>query len=136
MSVDVDAERERIAANLTTAELVKAITAEVGALARKQIELAKTELRADIKAEAVTLGGLGISALALLVTINMLLVTVALALAQVMPAWGAGLVVAGATLAFAAISAIVSWRHRVSSPLARTRKSLKDDVQWTKERIA
>jgi uncharacterized membrane protein YqjE len=134
--MDVDIERERVAANLSTAELVKAITAEVGALAKKQIELAKAELRADIKAEAFTLGGLGVSALAVLAAINMLLVTIALALAQVLPGWAAGLIVAGATLVFAAVTGLLSWRHRISSPLAHTRKSLKDDVRWTKERIA
>jgi hypothetical protein len=129
-------ERERIATNLSTAELVKAITGELGALARKQIELAKAELRADIKAEAFTVGGLGVSALAALAAINMLLVTAALALSAVMPAWAAGLVVAGAILVFAAVAALISWRHRVSRPLARTRKALKEDVQWTKERLA
>jgi uncharacterized membrane protein len=132
----VETERERVAANLSTAELVKAITGEVGALARKQIELAKAELRADVRTEAFAVGGLGVSALAVLATINMLLVTAALALARVMPGWAAGLIVAGVTLLFAAVTGLLSWRHRISKPLAHTRKSLKEDVRWTKERIA
>jgi len=116
-------------------ELIKEITGEVGRLAQKQIELAKTELKADLKAEATTVGGLGIAALAALGTLNMLLVTLVLVLAQWMPGWAAGLIVSGFTLLLAGIVALISWNKRVKSPMARTRRTVKEDVQFTKERL-
>jgi uncharacterized protein YciW len=44
--------------------------------------------------------------------------------------------VAGGLLLIAAIVAYVSWQRRVTAPLALTRKTLKEDVQWAKERLA
>lgn len=125
----------RQARDLSTVELVKEITAEVGRLAQKQIELARTELKADLKAEATTVGGLGLAALAGLATVNLLLVTLVLALAQSMPGWAAGLLVSALTLVFAGIVALVAWNKRVRKPLQRTRRTVKEDVQFTKERL-
>ena len=125
----------RQARDLSTVELVKEITAEVGLLAQKQIELAKTELKADLKAEAKTVGGLGVAVLAGLATVNLLLVTLVLALAQTMRPWLAGLLVSALTLAVAGIVAVISWNKRVKSPLERTRRTVKEDVQFTKERM-
>ncbi|HVV48809.1 MAG TPA: phage holin family protein [Polyangia bacterium] len=121
---------------LGTGALVKEIAARVELLARKQVELAKTELRADLRSEARLAGGLGIAALGALTTLNLLLVTVALALSLAMPAWVGGLIVSGATLAVAAVVGLVGWRQRVRDPLARTRRTLKDDVKWARERLA
>ncbi|MEO5767511.1 MAG: phage holin family protein [Polyangia bacterium] len=125
----------RHARDLSTIELVKEITAEVGLLAQKQIELAKTELKADLRAEAATVGGLGVAALAALAAVNLLLVTLVLALAQTMRPWLAGLLVSAFMLVVAGIVALVSWNKRVRSPLERTRRTVKEDVQFTKERM-
>ena len=62
---------------------------------KKQVELAKTELRADVRTEAKVAGGLGVAAVCGIITVTLLLVTAAFALALVMPAWGAGLIVTG-----------------------------------------
>jgi len=119
---------------LSTVELVKEITAEVGRLASREIELAKTELKADLKTEAIAVGGLAIAALAGICTINLLLLTAVLALATTMPAWAAGPVISGFTL-FATVSiAWLAWSKRVRKPMERTQRTLKDDVQWTKNR--
>ncbi len=120
---------------LSTVELVKQITTEVGRLARKQVELVKTELKADVRAEAWAIGGLSLAALGALCTVSLLLVTVVLALAQWMAGWLAGLVVSAATLAATGLTAWLAWNRRVRSPLARTQRTLKEDVQWTKERL-
>lgn len=124
------------AQDLSTVELVKSITSEMGHLVRKQVELAKTEVKADLKAEAKVLGGLGIAALAALVTLNLVFVAAVLALGQAMPGWAAALVVAAVTALASAVVASVAWRKRVRSPLARTGRTLREDFQWTKERLA
>lgn len=124
------------AQDLSTIELVKEIAAEVGHLVQKQIELARTELKADLKAEATMMGGLGIAAFGAAAAVNLLLVTVVLVLAQAMPGWQAGLLVSGAVILIAAIVAVVAWKRRVRSPLARTQRTLREDVEWTRERLA
>jgi len=121
--------------DLSTVELLKEISAEVGHLVQKQIALAKTELKADLKAEATMVGGFGIAALGFAATANLLLVTAVLALAQVMSGWKAGLLVSGVVLLVAAAVAGIAWNRRVRSPLARTQRTLREDVEWTKERL-
>jgi hypothetical protein len=135
-TVEVPATEQRPSTrDLSTVELVKEITAEVGHLVQKQIALAKTELKADLKAEATMVGGFGIAALGVAATLNLLLVTAVLALAQVMSGWKAGLLVSGVVLLIAGVVAGVAWNRRVRSPLARTQRTLREDVEWTKERL-
>jgi uncharacterized membrane protein YqjE len=127
---------EKAAANLTTPELVKELAAHLGSLVRKQIELAKAELRADLRAEILTARTLGIAALAALIAVNLLLVTAALVLALVMPAWLAGLIVTGFAVLVAATTAAIGWSRRLKKPLARSRHALEEEVRWSKERLA
>ena len=112
------------------------VVSQAELLAKKELELAKTELRADLHSEARVAEGLGIAAVAALVTVNLLLVTGALALSLVMPAWAAGLIVSGVMLIVALLFATVSWRRRLREPMAHTRRTLKDGVKWTRERFA
>lgn len=123
-------------ARLSTPELMAEVARDVGALVKTQIALAKAELRQDFTDEAKMVAGLGIAALAAFVTLNLLLVTAILALAAVMPAWEAGLTVAGGTLLIAAITGVIGWRKRVRRPLAMTRHEIEEDVTWAKKRLA
>jgi hypothetical protein len=123
------------AAQMSTPALLKEITAQVELLAKKQIELAKTEVLSDLRQEATAAGGVGVAAVVALAGVNLLLVTGVLALALLMPAWTAGIVVSGATLLVAALVGLVSWRRRVRRPLARTRATLQEDVRFAKERL-
>jgi uncharacterized membrane protein YqjE len=120
---------------LGTGDLVKQIGHHADVLVKTQIELAKAELKQDLKREATAFGGLGVSAVLAIITITLLLVSGALALSLVLPAWGAGLVVTGLLLAATLIVALISWKRRVSTPMARTRETLRDDVRWVKERL-
>jgi len=119
--------------DLSTAALVKEIGAEVSHLAHKQLELAMTEV--DLKREAAA-AGLSVATIFGFVALNLLFVTAALALASWMPAWAAGLIVAGLTLVIALVIGLTAWNGRVVDPLARTRRSIKEDVRWSKEKLA
>ena len=121
---------------LSTTQLVKEIASQAGLLVKKQIALAKTELKADARTEAKVAGGLGIAAVCAIVTITLLLVTVVLALAQVLPGWAAGLIVSGFMAAVVAVVAGVSWSRRIRKPLQRTRRELQQEIRFTKERFA
>ena len=127
---------DRPASTLTVGELIGEIRDQVALLVRKQIELAKTELRSDLRAEVMMAGGLGLAAIGAVITVNLLLVTVVFALARVMPGWCAGLVVSGVVLLASGAAALFGWSRRIRSPLHRTRESIKEDIQWTKRRLA
>jgi hypothetical protein len=121
---------------LSTVQLVREIAVQASLLVKKQVQLAKTELKADARTEAKVAGGLGIAAVGAIITVTLLLMTAAFALALVMPAWGAGLIVTGVVAAAVAIVAGLSWKRRVRTPLATSRRELKQDVRFTRERFA
>jgi membrane protein len=121
---------------LPTRELLGEIVEKAGLLARKEVELAKTELKADLKSQLGMAKGLGIAGLAGLLGVNLLLVAVVLALAPLVTPWLGALILGGILVVGGGIVAWVSWKRRVSNPLALTRKSLKEDVQWAKEHLA
>lgn len=120
----------------STAALMAELATQATALAKKEIELAKVELREDLHKEVAAAGRLGIAALAGFLTLNLLLVTGVLALARTMPAWGAGLLASGLTLLLAVAMGMSGWKLVMRAPLERTRRTLKEDAQWTKERLA
>jgi len=105
-------------------------------LAKKEFELAKTELRADLKKEVAMAKGLTAAGICALCTLNLLLVAIAMALGGVMVEWGAALIVAAAVLLLGTAVGLIGWGKRVKEPLEATRRSLKEDVTWAKERLA
>jgi hypothetical protein len=68
--------------------------------------------------------------------VNLLLVSAVFALTDWMPGWLASLGLAALLLAVGGVLGLVGWRRRVSSPWAMTRKTVKEDMQWAKERLA
>jgi uncharacterized membrane protein YqjE len=123
-------------AGLPLRTLMRDIADQAILLARKEVQLAVTEARADMQAEISALKRVGIAALFALLFVNMLMVTGALALALVLPAWAAGLIVSGVLLLVALVTFWLGWKKRVTRPLQRTRTTVKDDVRWTKERVS
>jgi hypothetical protein len=121
--------------DLSTADLVKQISEEVSQLAQKQIDLAKTELRANLRDEARMLGGLGVAGVGGVVTLNLVFMTAVLALGRVMPGWAAGLLMAAGVGLTTAIGGRLAWRNRVREPFARTRRTLGEDVDTVKQRL-
>jgi hypothetical protein len=131
----VGPQRERIT-GLSTLQLVKEIAMQSGLLVKKQVELAKTEIKADVRAEAKVAGGLGVAAICGIIFVTLLLVTAAFALSLVMPAWGAGLIVSGFVAVVAGVVAGLSWRKRIRTPMEASRHELKRGLHFTKERFA
>jgi hypothetical protein len=124
------------ARELSNRALLGEITGKASLLARKEIELAKAEIRADLQAQVGTIKAFGVAATTALLGLNLLLVAGVLALGLKIAAWLAALIVGGALLVIAAIAGYVGWRRMVTNPLALTRKTLKEDVRWMKERLA
>jgi hypothetical protein len=126
---------KRKPADLSTAELVKAIAGQVTLLGKKHVALARNELEANLRSEVKVASGLGAAGVGAIITVTLFLVTAILALATVMPAWAAGLAVSGFMLLVVAIVAGVSWSRRLRTPLAHTRHELSENVRFTKERL-
>jgi hypothetical protein len=65
-----------------------------------------------------------------------MLVASALALGTVLAEWAAALIVAAAVLAVGTVAGLIGWKKRVTNPLESTRRSLREDALWAKERLA
>jgi Putative Actinobacterial Holin-X, holin superfamily III len=124
------------ARQLSNRELIHEITDKASTLVKKEIELAKAEIRADLQSELRMAKALAVAGIAALLGLNALLVAGILALATIIPGWAAALIVGGAVLGIAVLLGYVGWRRHVTNPLALTRQTLKEDLQWMKERAA
>jgi uncharacterized membrane protein YqjE len=124
--------------HMRTKELVTELARKASLLARKEVELAKAELREDIRSEIRMASGLGAAGLCAIFTIQLLLVALVLALmqAEILPGWAAALVVAAVVLAIGTAVGLWGWARRVKTPLDASRRSLKEDLRWAKEQIA
>jgi hypothetical protein len=121
---------------LSNRELIAQTLGNATLLVKKEIELARAELRADLRSELAMVKGLGVAGICAFCTLNMILVCLALALATVMPGWSSALIVAAVVLAIGTVAGFVGWGKRVKDPLSATRRTLKEDFQWAKGRIA
>ena len=122
--------------SLSTRQLLSQLLDTVSLLVTKEVELARAELRADVKAELGMVKLLVAAGVVAIFAVNMLLVAAVFALTAVMPGWLAALVVTAALVLIAVVLGLIGWQRRVSTPLAVTRKTVKEDMQWAKERLA
>ncbi len=123
---------------MKTRDLVTELARKASLLVKKEVELAKAEVKADIRTEIKMASGLGVAGVCALLTVQLLLTAVVLALMQggVLPGWAAALVVAAVVLAVGTGVGLWGWARRVRKPLDTSRHSLQEDVRWAKERIA
>lgn len=123
---------------LPTRDLVGELARKASQLARKEVELAKEELRADVRAEIRMASGLGVAGVCAIVALTILLVTIAFALMEsgTMAGWLAALIVAAVVLAIGTVAGLWGWAKRVQQPLTETRRSMKENLRWAKDRIA
>jgi len=101
---------------MRTKDIVTELTRKGRLLARKEIELARVEVKADIQREIRMVSGLGVAGLCALFAAQLLLVAVVLAVGAAAGLWG--------------------WTRRVRAPLDSSRRSLRENVRWAKEQLA
>ncbi len=126
---------ERRVAELSTPQLVAGLTGELRELIARELELARTEVRIDLKAELKSARWLGIAAVLALSFLNMLFVAGALFLARWLEPPFAALAVAGGLLVFAVVFGLVG-KAALVKPLETTRQTLSESWSWAKNRIA
>ena len=121
--------------SLSTLELVRRLLQTGSLLLKKEVELARAELKADLEAQLRMAKRLAIAAVLALLGINLLLVAAVFAMANVMPGWLAALALGVVLLAVGGATGLMAWRRRMSAPLAVSRKHVKEDVEWAKEHL-
>ena len=123
---------------LSTRDLVTELAHKASLLARKELALVKSEAREDLRREIRVARGLGVAGLCAVLTLQLLLVALALALAESGVVRGslACLLVAAVVLAIGTAAGLVGWARRVRAPLDATRRSVQENVRWVKERLA
>lgn len=116
-------------------ELIKQITAQSSALARKELELAEAEMTAKGKRAGLGAGMLGSAGLLGLFALACATAAAILALALVVPGWAAALIVAGVYGGLAGVAALAGGLSvKRATPLGPTEAaaSVKDDVEVIK----
>lgn len=116
-------------------ELVAGMTADVGLLVRKELELAKAEVREEAKTSGKAAGMLGAAGLAAHFALLFVSLALAWGLASVMPTGFAFLLVG---LVYAGVAAYLAMQGKerlreVRAP-EQTIESMKEDVAWARAR--
>lgn len=132
-----EANGETPAREQSVSELVKQLSEQTSALARKEIELAKAELAVKGKRAGIGAGMFGGAGLFGLYALGALTACLILALATAVAGWLAALIVA---VAYAAIAGVLALQGKTKVQEAappvpeQATESVKEDVQWAKTR--
>lgn len=121
---------------MSTRDLVAAAAEAATDLVRDEIELAKLELKHDLKEQIKSTIWLVAAGIGALMILAMLLVSAVLGLGTVVAGWGAALIIAGAVALITSLAALFGYLKLVKKPMATTRKTLKEDLEWAKKRLA
>ena len=123
-------------ADQSIAELVKQLTEQTKVLARQEIELAKAELGEKGKKAGLGAGMFGGAGLFGFFAFAALTACLVLVLDTAMDAWLAALIVAVAYGAIAGALALSAKKKvkEATPPAPQTVETVKEDVQWTKQR--
>lgn len=117
---------------------VKAVVADVTALVRAELDLAKAEVAHGAQRKALGAGLLGAAVGLVGIAFLALLIAAGFALTQEagLPGWASALIIAAALLLVAVILALVGGRQ-LATPVstAATQQRVSEDVEWVTQRI-
>jgi Flp pilus assembly protein TadB len=122
----------------STAELVKLASEQISRLVRDELRLAQAELAVKGKHAGIGLGLFGGAGIFVVYGVGVVLATVILALALVMPAWLAALIVAVVLFLIAGIMALIGRGQvrRASPPMPETAvNSVRQDIETVTEAV-
>ncbi len=121
----------------SVAELVKQLTEQSQALARKEVELAKLEVTEKAKRTGIGAGMFGGAGMVAVAAFGALTACFILAINLVLDAWASALIVAGAYGLIAVLLAVMGKSNlQKGTPPAPQEavQSTKEDVEWVKDR--
>ena len=120
---------------LPTRALVREISDKAALLARKEVQLATAEVKADLRSELGMAKGLAIGGLATLLGLNVLLLAAAVGLASLIPAWIAAMLMAAVLIGAGGALGYRCWTQRPTRPLALTRRMVRETARWAKDLV-
>jgi hypothetical protein len=106
---------------------------EMNELVRKEVDLARAEIRSNVEDGVRMVKWFSIAGLCAGSAMTLLLIALVFALAEKVPGWAAALILAGILLAVGLIASLIAWRGRIRTVLAATQRSLKGNMQWKHE---
>jgi len=117
-------------------ELIGQLVHQTSELLKTEVELARAEVRTGMQSAISAIGMMLVAAVFGMVAVGCLAASLVLALAQRLEPWSAALIVGAVmlVLAFGVVMAARSMQKK--KPLEKTRKTLKEDVQWAKDQAA
>ena len=121
----------------STGDLVRSIGTDTVTLVRKEIELAKQEVKEGMAARAKGFAALAVAGVLGLYIVGLLAAAAAAALALVLPLWAALLIVAGAFILVALVAAMIGRSTMKGASIApeRAKENLKEDVKWARAQL-
>jgi uncharacterized membrane protein YqjE len=121
---------------MSSADLVKELSANVSLLVQRQVKLAKLELKEELKQGKSTAGLITFAGLAAYAGVIVLLVAAAIGLGEALGGrfWAGALIIGGFMLMVAAVPGLLGYKRLPKTPLARTRAELTKEFTWAKYR--
>ena len=117
-------------------ELLGQLFRQTSELLKTELELARAETRASIQSAVSMMVMMLTAAVFGMVAVGCFAASMVLALSKRLEPWSAALIVGGVLLVVAFGLVMVARSKQKEKPLAKTQKTLKEDVQWAKERAA
>ncbi len=118
-------------------EIVRSVVDGITQLFRQEVALAKIEVTEAISQRAFGIGAFVLGGVFVVLVVVYLAAAGVAALDLVMPAWASRLLVAVVCLALGGIAFLIGRRSlRSAGGVERTRETVKEDLEWAKQRIA
>jgi YihY family inner membrane protein len=127
-------EPRRAVGDRSTVDLVKSIGTDASLLFRKEIELAKQEVKEGITARVQAIIALSVAGVTGLFALGYLLAAGAAGLDEALQPWASRLIVAVVLLLVAGGAAMAGIRRMKSPPMTpvKTKETIKEDVEWAR----
>ena len=121
----------------STIRLVGQVAGDVGALIKKEAELARQEVMEAVMARVKAIAAFAVIGVIGLFIVGFLGAAGAAALARVLPAWLALLIVAGVFILLAVVVFLFARTRLKQPPLTpeKTKQTLKEDVEWARAQL-
>lgn len=123
--------------SMSTRDLVDELADNAALLVKRQVELARLEMRAQARRGKTMAELFGAAGLLAAIGLTLWFVAAALAVAAALDHryWLGALLCGGTLLIVALILAPIGWAKRVSAPFARSRRELGKEIRWARRRL-
>jgi membrane protein DedA with SNARE-associated domain len=122
--------------NRSTLELLREIGGKTTLLVAKEIELARVELKQDLQQRLAVWKAYAVAAVFATTALNLFVVAGVLAASGRVAGWIAASIAAVGALLVAAAAVWIGRRRLAGPPLAVSRQSIEEDLEWARQRIA